>query len=146
MRTIKYVNPEFTGIVKEQRHASRGIIVEDNKILLSYESKHDLYMIPGGGMENNETLSENCKREILEETGNIVLVKEQYLNIEEYYLSFNHINHYFICSITKQGKKSLTETEIENGLEPKWVPLDLAISIFSKYKDYINTDIPRYGL
>ena len=146
MRTIKFVNPDFTGVVNEQRHASRGIIVEDNKILLSYESKNDLYMIPGGGLEKNESLSENCKREILEETGNVVLVKENYLNIEEYYLSFNHINHYFICNITKQGVTNLTDAEIENGLTPKWILLDEAISIFSKYKEYINKDIPRYGL
>ena len=31
MRTIKFVNPDFTGIVNEQRNASRGIIIENNK-------------------------------------------------------------------------------------------------------------------
>ena len=37
----------------------------------------DYYVFPGGGLEENETLEEGVKREILEEFGIIVEVKEK---------------------------------------------------------------------
>ena len=51
------------------RHSGIAIIIKDNKILLSHELNTNIYMSPGGGLEENETLSECCIREVEEETG-----------------------------------------------------------------------------
>ena len=51
---------------KKTRPASRGIIVDNGKVLLTYERNTDVYMSPGGGREEDETFEECCIREIME--------------------------------------------------------------------------------
>jgi 8-oxo-dGTP diphosphatase len=56
-----------------------GVIISENKILLGKRrDKPDRYKwaIPGGKLELNETIEEGLKREMLEETGLCVEVKE----------------------------------------------------------------------
>ena len=57
--------PEHTKV----REACRGIVIKNGNILLSYEVKSDQYFIPGGGVENTESLEKCAVREIYEETG-----------------------------------------------------------------------------
>ena len=66
---IKLVNDDFQGHVDILRHACRGILVQEGKVLLCCESDNDKYIIPGGGVEGSETYAECCEREMLEETG-----------------------------------------------------------------------------
>ena len=63
------------------RVAARGVLIEDGKILLSYERNTDIYMSPGGGLEEGETLAECCARELAEETGYKVKVGEEFITI-----------------------------------------------------------------
>ena len=83
MKNLQLINDDYLGYVNRLRHACRGIIVNDGKVLLSYESKNDKYMIPGGGVEGDESYAECCERELLEETGIKVRATEEYLEIEE---------------------------------------------------------------
>ena len=64
---LELKNDDFLGYVNTLRHACRGILVKDGKVLLGYESNNNKYIIPGGGVENEETLEECCERELLEE-------------------------------------------------------------------------------
>lgn len=147
MNIIKISNPDFLGYINTIRHACRGIIVKNDKILLCYEKYEDQYLIPGGGVENNESLIECCKREILEETGIICFPKENYLDIEESFQSMKHINHYFICDITAETQEiNLTENEKKLGLCFVWISIDEAINIFEKYEEYKNISLARFGL
>ena len=69
----------------ELREACRGVVIKNNKILLTYEVNTDQWFIPGGGLENDESIQECVIRELVEETGCVVEAKEQYLTINEYY-------------------------------------------------------------
>ena len=69
MKQIRLINDDYLGYVNRLRHACRGIVIRDGKVLLSYEKKYDKYIIPGGGVEENESYQECCERELLEETG-----------------------------------------------------------------------------
>ena len=51
MKNLELKNDDYLGYVKNLRHACRGILVKDGKVLLSYEVKNDKYIIPGGGVE-----------------------------------------------------------------------------------------------
>ncbi|MCR5231572.1 MAG: NUDIX domain-containing protein, partial [Acholeplasmatales bacterium] len=146
MRTIKLVYDDFTNKVEVLRHASRGIVIKEDKILLSYMKKYDLYLLPGGGKEGLETLSDACERELHEETGYLVEAKELYLDIEEYFDNWCHINHYFICNLLEgKSQQNLTKEEKEAGLVPIFVNIDEALEIFSKYEDYKYNNIHKYG-
>lgn len=114
----------------------RGILIKDDKILLTYEVNTDQYFIPGGGLENDESSEECCVRELAEETGCIVKTKEQYLTINEYYEEWLFVSHYYICDYIGETERKLTEREIEVGLEPRWISIKEAIELFSKHQDY----------
>lgn len=72
MKTIDIVGENYFGEWKRTRTACRGIILRENKILLSYETLTNQWMIPGGGLENGEWENDCCIREVTEETGMII--------------------------------------------------------------------------
>lgn len=150
MKEISLISPDYQGHVDYTRHACRGIIVKDNKILLSYEKKNNKYVIPGGGVEENENYLNCLKREIKEETGYIVTSKESFLEIKEYFYwnkNWEHIQHYFICDIVAyENELNLTDREKEEGCTTKWVEIEKAIDIFSSYPSYLLADIAIAGL
>lgn len=133
--------PEYTKV----REGCRGIVISDGKILLSYERKVDQYLIPGGGIEEGESLSDCCIRELMEETGIIVNPRERYLTLDEYYHEYYFLSHYFVCDVIGECERQLTKTERENGLEPVWVDFDKALNIFAEYESYKTTNEIRYG-
>jgi ADP-ribose pyrophosphatase YjhB (NUDIX family) len=147
MKKIQLINDDYWGHFERLRHACRGIVVSDGKVLLSYETKNNKYMIPGGGVEEGETYSECCERELLEETGMKVKAIEEYLEIEELFENWKHVNHYFICELIEDtGIQHLTDGEKEAGYVSRWIDLDEAIKDFGDYERFHNVDIADYGL
>ena len=53
-KVLKIIGTNYQGSYNLERAACRAVIIEDNKILLSCEMKNDIYMLPGGGLEDNE--------------------------------------------------------------------------------------------
>lgn len=132
---IDQVSESFYEPIEKRRTSCRGIVIKDDKVLLSHELWKDVYMSPGGGLEEGESMAECCKREILEETGVIASVCEQLFTINEYVFNELYIAHYFLCTVEGEGKKSLTPTEIDHEMVAEWVELDKAIEIFSRYAE-----------
>ena len=118
---------------ERERIAARGIVVSEGKILLSHELNTGVYMTPGGGLENGETLEECCKRELMEETGYEVKPQKHFLTINEYSFETKYISNYFICEVTGEGKQTLTDIEVEHGIVPEWVTIEDALTIFGAY-------------
>lgn len=146
MKTINIVGDNYFGKWNKTRTACRGIIIENSKILLSYETVTDQWMIPGGGLEENESDRECCIREVAEETGMLVDVSECMLEIDEYYEDWKWINKYFICQVTGTTETKLTQREQKVGMEARWLPVDEIKDIFSKHNSYAETDEMRRGM
>lgn len=146
MKTLNiYGDNRFDEFTKT-RTACRGIVIKDDKILLTYEVNTDIYNIPGGGLEANEDLQTCCIREIAEETGYKVEPIEEFFLTNEYYEEWLFVSHYFICKCVGTAERKLSPREIEVGLEPRWVPLTEAIEIFSKHQDYADSDEEKRGI
>lgn len=145
MKSIEIYGDNRHDNATQTRIACRGIVVQDEMILLSYEVNTDQWFIPGGGLENCETLEACCIRELREETGYTVKPTQHVLTIHEYYEDWHFISHYFICEVVGKGDRSLTEREREVGLEPRWVELSTARGIFSKHKSYDVSDEMKRG-
>ena len=146
MKTIEIIGDNYFGEWEKTRTACRGIVIRDNRILLSYETVNDQWMLPGGGLECDEEESTCCIREVLEETGVMISPSECVLEIDEYYEEWKWVNRYFFGNVTGQGKTSLTRREKEVGMEPRWIPLEQAIGIFSRHAQYADTDEMRRGM
>jgi 8-oxo-dGTP pyrophosphatase MutT (NUDIX family) len=117
------------------RRACRGILVRDGSILLSYAQVGDLYMIPGGGKEGEESDSECCAREVSEETGLIIRPTECVLEIVEYHEKMQHINRYFTAEVLGRAERKPTDLEQRLNMGPRWVPIEEALSIFGTYTE-----------
>ncbi len=115
------------------RPSARALIIKDGKILLSYETNTGVYMSPGGGLEEGETLEECVIRELREETGYEVKPLKHFVIFNEYSFETLYISNYFICEVTGESKRCLTDTEIEHGITPVWVDINKVLSIFGDY-------------
>ena len=134
METIEQISSTYTSPYEKKRISCRAIIIEGGRILLSHETNGSTYMSPGGGLEENETNEQCVEREVLEETGYIVKVTKPFITVNEYCYDTLYINRYFICEITGEGERRLTENEIYKKMEPEWVDISKAIEIFGTYK------------
>lgn len=146
MKIIDIVGDNYLGKWNKTRTACRGIVIENSEILLSYESVTGQWMIPGGGLEENESEADCCIREVAEETGILVNASECLLEIDEYYENWKLINKYFICKVKGTTNTNLTEREQKVGMEARWLSVDKAKNIFSKHTSYTETDEMRRGL
>ena len=146
MKNIDIVGENYFGAWTKMRPACRGIIIQNGMILLSYETTTGQCMIPGGGIEDNESESDCCVREICEETGLLVRPSTCVLEIDEYYEEWKYINRYFLCMVTGHSEMKLTEREKQVGMEPRWFPIEEALDIFSRYASYAETDEMRRGM
>lgn len=145
MKTINIYGENRFKEYTKTREACRGIVLKEDSILLTYEVNTDQWFIPGGGLEDGESIQECCMRELAEETGCVVNVKESFLTINEYYEEWYFVSHYFICDSVGETERMLTEREIKVGLEPRWISLNEAINIFSKHQDYADEDEMKRG-
>lgn len=134
MRTVEIIGKHFRG-ASHTRIACRGVIYENGKILLSHELNTGWYLIPGGGLEGEESIEECCVREMQEETGWHVKPAECFLELTECYGDWCYISYYFLCEALSLGIPRLTETEATRGLTPEWVDLAEAEAIFA---DHVN--------
>ena len=127
------------------RIGCRGIVIQNGKLLVSREEVTDYWMLPGGGLEKNETLEECCVREISEETGYLVKPIKEYLVMNEYYEECRYVSHFFICEVIGQGEQKLTEVEKMRGLIPKWINIQFFLDIVSKHQDYAAANEEKRG-
>ena len=87
----------------KKRIRAAAIIFVDNKLITVYREKmvngvlKKYYVIPGGGVEENETVEECAKREILEEVGIDIELTDKYFYLEkedaeEYFYIANYVS------------------------------------------------------
>ena len=146
MRTIEIVGKNYFGHWTHERTACRGVIIEDGRVLLSYAVRDDLWMIPGGGLEAGEDEGSCCVRELAEETGRVVLPSACALELQEYYEDCKYVSRYFFGAVVGRCRPQLTQAEQRMGLEPRWLPVEEALQIFSRHADYMDTDEERRGI
>ena len=131
---IKQFARAYTYPPERVRVGCRGLVVKGNKVLLSWEERKNVYMSPGGGLEDGETLEECVIRELAEEAGYKVKVTKPFIRVKEYAYEVLWENNYFICEIVGECERNLTESEKYNKVSAKWVDIDEAIEIFGDYQ------------
>ena len=146
VKTIDIIGDNYFGRWDKTRTGCRGIVVENGRLLLSCETAGDVWMIPGGGLEDGESERDCCVRELAEETGLLIRPSACVLEIDEYYEDCRYVNRYFFGEVAGRTERKLTQAEREAGMEPRWLPVDEALAIFSRHADYADTDEMQRGL
>ena len=109
-----------------KRITARGIIIDQEDILLIYTKRYNDYSFPGGGVDSEESLLDGLKRELAEETGaeNVTVLREYGLfeemrptHLKEYDL-MHQISYFYLCTANRTlGKATPESYEIKNGSE-----------------------------
>ncbi|MCF7898758.1 MAG: NUDIX domain-containing protein [Candidatus Pacebacteria bacterium] len=115
-----------TEIKQEYSHTGvYGIYIKNNSVLMIKKSRgpyEGLYDLPGGRMEQGETMEEGLKREFIEEVG-CELTSQTFLSENEYttpdYMGkpFRHFGTYFIVTISSENIKTVADGEDSLGAE-----------------------------
>ncbi len=145
-KVLEIVGDNYFGKWDKVRTACRAIIAKEGRVLLSYETLTDQWMLPGGGLENGESEEECCVREVGEETGLLIRPSACLFRFNEYYEDCRYVSSYFTGEIVGSTERRLTKREREVGMEPRWLPLSEAVGIFSRHADYTDTDEERRGI
>ncbi len=127
------------------RAGCRGIVLHGRQMLISHELNSGWYLIPGGGLEEGESLETCCLREIEEETGVIARIEKPLLVLHEVYEDWLYISYYFLCSPAGEGQQNLTTQEAARGLVKEWMDIGDALAIFSRHQDYAAESEPKRG-
>ena len=103
-----------------------ALVVRDNKILLIHRFKHgdEYWVIPGGGVEDKESLEEALKREVREETS-LDLISFELLGSNEHE---GHIHYFYKCELTlgepKIGGPELEDSSKDNIYLLEWISIE----------------------
>lgn len=127
----------------EKRISSRGIIIENDSVYAMFRrrikedgTKKEYYVIPGGGINEDETLEENVIREMKEEFSVDIEIKG-YIGKDE---SDETIAHFFKCEI-KEGTPKLGGEELERCTESNYYEIrKVAIKDLDKV-DILSVDM-----
>ena len=111
------------------RVSSRAVIIENQKLLTMFRRKikdgktKEYYVLPGGGLEDGETLEQNVVRELKEEM-NVDIKVLGYLGQR---VDSETTAHYFHCQIINGtphlGGEELDRMTDQNYYEPKYVEI-----------------------
>lgn len=104
VKTIDVHGANECDAVTKTRAACRGVVMQGSRILISHEVNTDVYMIPGGGVEDGESPEECVIRELREESGYIVEPRRRFLTMNEFYEDCKYVSHYFICDIVGEAE------------------------------------------
>lgn len=132
---------DTTSIVWKDRPTGKVVLLNDkNEVVLVSNKVTNLFLLPGGGIEEGEDIVEGAKRECREETGyEIEIVRE--LGVTEDYRARDArhcISYGFIAKAFSQGPILLAESEAGIGFFMQWVPLAEAIKIFSSQEEKVR--------
>lgn len=137
------------------RRAARAIVLSDEDILLLYTQKYRDYSLPGGGIDEGESLEAGLVRELQEETGaldiQVLAPFGRYEEFRPWYREGANVVHMesfcYLCRIdTALGERGLGATrleahEIKNGMRPEWLNIHQAIA----HNEDIQRNYPQKG-
>ena len=108
-------------MTRQIRNAAKALIIKNGKMLAIKikDGEEEWFIMPGGGQESEEILPETLQREVLEETGILIEVKDLVFVIEGVHgEDFHRVDLVFLCEYLgqKEGAERICDTN-QTGVE-----------------------------
>jgi 8-oxo-dGTP diphosphatase len=113
---------------------------EEGKIALIGNKVNGFFLLPGGGIEPNESIEDGIKRESLEETGCEIEIQNA-LGVTEDYRARDgkHCTGYgYSAKAVSYGEPTLTDSEADIGAYVKWLSLSEAITLLALQEEKVK--------
>lgn len=125
--------PDVTDVAWKDRPTVKVVLFnEEGKIALIGNKVNEFFLLPGGGIEDDESILDGIIRECQEETGCEIEIQDALGKSEDFRLrdSKHCISFGYSAKVISYGTPTLTEGEADIGVYVKWVSLPEATELF----------------
>ena len=129
------------------RRAARAVLTNDiGQVAMMHFSKTGSYKLPGGGIDEGESIEAALRREVREETGYEITDIRELGVVEEdrYYCGMHQISYCFTARAGQFVGTELTEKEAARGMELVWMN-SIEEAIAAVESNSITEDDDRIG-
>ncbi|MGG4228778.1 NUDIX hydrolase [Bacillus paramycoides] len=130
-----------------RRNRGAAIIIQEGKIALIKRVREDevYFVFPGGGIEEGETPEEATKREVYEELGIHIQVKNLIAKVE-YKRTEYYYDAYVTGGVFGSGNGEEFELKDRGSYIPVWMPIKELLNINIKPYDVAKSVFDYYGI
>lgn len=121
------------------KKAARAVIVDDkNRVAIIDVRNGEYFKIPGGGIEDGETVDQAVRREAMEEAGSEIEIVQE-LGEQEFIdpgPDYNGLVHHSVCFLARKTDEhsdpNFDDWEKSNNFQLLWVDFDEAFRLFER--------------
>lgn len=114
----------------DYRKTCYGIVLKDDKLLLTHNKNTDEFSLIGGGVEAGESLEQGLKREFLEESGYKIKELSEFVNVDCFWTKRNGRKmetdaNFMLVKVDEND----VQKPIEDFHEPLWIDKENVIEL-----------------
>ena len=133
--------PDVTDVIWKDRPTVKAVLFnEANEIALIGNKVNDYFLLPGGGVDGDESVVDAILRECQEETGCKIEIQDALGKTEDFRLrdSKHCISFGYSAKVISHGTPMLTEGEADIGAYVKWLSVPEAIELFRLQEEKVR--------
>lgn len=132
---------DTTSIVWKDRPTGKVILFNEKKEIALVSNKvTNLFLLPGGGIEEGEDIVEGTKRECREETGYEIEITHELGMTEDFRArdSRHCLSYCFAAKALSQGPVALTKDESDIGFFMRWFTMEDAAKLLASQEEKVR--------